>query len=146
MWEQSASVDIDAPPALVWDVLTDLESYPDWNRYASQAIGELEVGGEVKIEVPQWRGKRSWINNVVTDIVDEERLCWRSTSWFDFLVTGTRCRLLEPLPGGGTRFSEVEEMSGPLAGLVKRGMGEQLLGGLQDECDSVRDEALRRLG
>ena len=52
MWSHATEVTIDAPPAEVWKVLVDLDRYPDWNRYATSAVGDLRVGGTVEIDVP----------------------------------------------------------------------------------------------
>ena len=143
MWKHEADVTIDASPQDVWKVLVDLARYPEWNRYATSAVGDLRVGGEVKIIVPRQGEKRGPVNNRVTEIVIDERLCWRSLSWYRYLVYGVRCRHLEGQPDGSTVFREVEAMHGPLAGLVKRLMAAQLLRGLQTECDSLKQEVER---
>ena len=143
MWSHEAEVAIDATPSEVWRVLADLDRYPQWNRYAITATGELREGGEVEINVPRQGGKRGPVNNRVTELVINERLCWRSLSWYRFLVYGVRCRHLDVQPDGTTVFHEVETMHGPLAGVIRRAMAPQLLGGLQTECDSLRDEVDR---
>jgi uncharacterized protein YndB with AHSA1/START domain len=144
MGTQQAHVHIDASPHEVWEVLVDLERYPTWNRYASSAVGDLRVGGEVEIMVPRGAAKPGPVNNRVTELVPDERLCWRSLSWYRFLAYGIRCRHLEPQPDGTTVFREIETMHGPLGRLVERTMGPQLLQGLQTECDSLKEELSRR--
>ena len=118
MWSHEAEVAIDATPSEVWRVLADLDRYPQWNRYAITATGELREGGEVEINVPRQGGKRGPVNNRVTELVINERLCWRSLSWYRFLVYGVRCRHLDVQPDGTTVFREVETMHGPLAGVI----------------------------
>ena len=143
MWSHEAIATIDASPHEVWGVLVDLARYPDWNRYAIAAVGELRVGGEVEITVPRRGEKYGPVNNRVTELVPSERLCWRSLSWYRFLVYGVRCRHIEAQPDGTTVFREVETMHGPLAGLIRRSMDAQLLGGLRTECDSLQQEVER---
>ena len=141
---QSTSIEIDAAPDLVWEVLTRFDDYPTWNRYASAAIGELRDGANVRITVPDGRGGTRKVDNVITEIVAGKRLCWRSLGWYRFLVSGVRCRDIEQLSDGRTRFSETETTSGPLAGFIHRSMGEQLLDGLRVECESLKDECESR--
>ena len=43
MGSQQANVRIEASPHDVWRVLTDIDRYPTWNRYATSAVGELRV-------------------------------------------------------------------------------------------------------
>jgi uncharacterized membrane protein len=143
VWSHEAEVTIVAPPSEVWSALVDLDRYPEWNRYATSAVGDLRVAGEVEINVPRQGGKRGPVNNRVTELVINQRLCWRSLSWYRFLVYGVRCRHLEVQPDGTTVFREVETMHGPLAGIIQRAMAPQLLDGLQTECDSLRDEVER---
>ena len=69
MWSHEASVTIDASPLEVWKVLVDIDRYPLWNRYATSAVGELRVGGEVVINVPRQREKRGPVTNRVTEFV-----------------------------------------------------------------------------
>lgn len=145
MWSHEAEVAIDAPPSEVWRVLVDLDRYPEWNRYATSAVGELRVGGEVVINVPRQKEKRGPVNNRVTELVADHRLCWRSLSWYKFLVYGVRCRHLEVQPDGTTVFREVETMHGILSGAIRMAMAPQLLRGLQTECDSLKEE-VERLG
>ena len=143
MWSHEAVVTIDAPPCEIWRVLVDLDRYPEWNRYATSAVGELRVGGEVEINVPRQGEKRGPVNNRVTELVINQRLCWRSLSWYKFLVYGVRCRHLEVQSDGTTIFREVETMHGSLAGVIQRAMAPQLLRGLQSECESLKEEVER---
>jgi len=143
LWSHEAFVTIEAPPSEVWKVLVDLDQYPHWNRYATSAVGELRVGGEVQICVPRQGEKRGPVNNRVTELVIDQRLCWRSLSWYRFLVHGVRCRHLEARSDGSTLFREVETMHGPLAGVIQRAMASQLLRGIQVECDSLKEEVER---
>jgi hypothetical protein len=38
-------VDIEATPERVWEVLTDLPAYPEWNPFVRRAEGSFAVGG-----------------------------------------------------------------------------------------------------
>lgn len=141
---QTTSIEIEAAPDLVWEVLTSFDDYPSWNRYASAAIGELRNGAKVRITVPDGRGGTRDVDNVITMIVPRRRLCWRSLGWYRVLVSGVRCRDIEELADGRTRFTETETTTGPLAGFIHRSMGEQLLDGLRVECESLKHECETR--
>lgn len=38
------SVEIDATPAQVWEVLTDTAAYPEWNPFLISSTGDVRVG------------------------------------------------------------------------------------------------------
>ena len=41
-------IEIDAPPAKVWEAMTDLDSFPKWNPLSPKAKGELREGATLK--------------------------------------------------------------------------------------------------
>lgn len=53
------SLDIAAPPARAWEVLTDLERWPEWTasvtRVTRPAPGPFGVGAQARIEQPRLR-------------------------------------------------------------------------------------------
>jgi hypothetical protein len=51
--ELSTYVDIDAAPERVWEVLTDVPAWPQWNRFVTAAEGRFAVGERVSLEVPK---------------------------------------------------------------------------------------------
>lgn len=48
----SVKVEIDAPAALVWDVLADLARYPEWNPFTVRAESTLAVGDPIDLYLP----------------------------------------------------------------------------------------------
>jgi uncharacterized protein YndB with AHSA1/START domain len=49
--ELRTEIDIAAPPARVWEVLTDFARYHEWNPFITSISGELVVGEELAITV-----------------------------------------------------------------------------------------------
>jgi len=47
----SIEVDIDAPASLVWEVLTDLERYPQWNPFCPRIESTLKLGDPVHMHI-----------------------------------------------------------------------------------------------
>src|SRR3954470_22514684 len=50
--EMRTSIDLDATPERVWEVLTDVPAYPDWTPVLISAEGVLAVGGRVVFGFP----------------------------------------------------------------------------------------------
>ena len=88
--------DIEASPAEVWEVLTDYAAYPEWNPTQDGLDGAT-----------------------VAMSVANETLRWETTSGLIGIFDGERTFSLEPLDGGGTRFTQSELFRGvvvPFAG------------------------------
>ncbi len=49
--EIRTEIDIEAPPEKVWAVLTDFESYPDWNPFIRKIEGRAAVGETLSAEM-----------------------------------------------------------------------------------------------
>lgn len=86
----AASVDIDATPELVWQVLTDVERWPEWTetmrRVERLDSGPFALGSTVRIEQPRLR-PAIWL---VTELTPGSSFSWTSTSGGVTTVAGHR--------------------------------------------------------
>ena len=51
------NIDIDAAPEAVWEVLSDLRSYPSWNPFIREARGTLAPGERLEVQLQPARGR-----------------------------------------------------------------------------------------
>lgn len=146
-WEVSHQVNIAAGPPVVWSLLTDLERYPEWNRYSPRVTGKVAVGEVVWVEA-HLDDEVQRVKNVVLSVKPEKELCWQSAGWYGFLARGTRCRNLSKTANGGTLLVHHEIMSGPLAWLIEHLYRERIERGIKLVDDSVaaRAETLANSG
>ena len=100
-WEVIHEIDVAASPAVVWEVLIDLDRYPEWNRYSPNVRGRVAVGEVISVEA-HLDDEIQHVQNVVTSVKTNEELCWQSTDWYGFLASGTRCRWLSATEDGDT--------------------------------------------
>ena len=118
MKEIRTEIEIDAPPSVVWDVLTGLEAYPEWNPHVTAAAGDLRDGGELRIRVKP-SGARSRDIGVTVDVLESPHsLGWTGSIGHPWLFTGEHTFELHDLGGGRTHFVNRERISGLLARLV----------------------------
>jgi uncharacterized protein YndB with AHSA1/START domain len=123
----SKSIDIHAPPAIVWAVWTDLERWPEWTASVSRiervTPGPLAVGLRVRIWQPKFP-RAEWR---VTEIDEGRAFVWVSRSP-GATVTGTH--RIEPR-AGGSRATMSIAFEGPVAkvvGWLSRSLTERYLG------------------
>ena len=110
---------IEASPAAVWAVLTDLERYPEWNPFIVEAEGPVEVGARLTNRLQAPGGKTMTFKPRVTEV---EPL--RSFEWLGRLVApgvfdGRHRFELHPAPEG-TRLIHSEQFNGLLVRMFKR--------------------------
>jgi hypothetical protein len=120
----ASEIVIDAAAREVWEVLVDLDRYPEWNRFTPRitlASRDLAVGAELDLDCFMTEDKLLRDEHEVILEVDRERLV---------LAMGTsrrrgrpgivscRRQVCLPVGPGRTRFTNTEEFTGPLAPLV----------------------------
>jgi uncharacterized protein YndB with AHSA1/START domain len=112
--EFSISVDIQAPPDVVWAVMSDVERWHEWTASITSVKrldpGPLALGARAHVRQPKLRPA----NFVVTDVVPNRTFTWVTRSPG---VVATARHACEPI-AGGTRASLSVQFDGWLAAPV----------------------------
>jgi uncharacterized membrane protein len=110
------SIEIAAPPARVWAVMSDIDRWPEWTESVDTAQrgepGPLVVGSTATIKQPKL-ARSKW---VVTEADPASGFVWQSKSMG---VTTTGGHLIEATADGGTRARLTLDMTGLLAPVVQ---------------------------
>ena len=139
--EQSITVDIAAPPEHVWEVLTDVEAWPQWAPTVTSVRrlydGPLREGSRAEISQPRLPDTEY----VVTEVVPGSSFTWVASGPG---VRTTARHDAEPLPDGGTRVRLSVSQTGALGsvmGRFYRGLTERYLAGeangLKARCEGL---------
>jgi hypothetical protein len=113
-----STVDIRASPAAVWAVLTDFESYPEWNPFITRAEGAPAAGERLRIHVDPPEGRGMTFRPRVVHADTDERLVWQGKLGISGLFDGRHEFLIEPNDDGTVRFTQREVFTGLLVGLL----------------------------
>ena len=110
------SIEIEAPPARVWAVLTDFAAMSDWNSFIRSISGDLTPGGRLSIHVvPPGKSGMRFKPTVIT-LEPERELRWLGRLVVPGLFDGEHYFLLHPLDGTRTRLTHGEKFTGLLVG------------------------------
>jgi len=140
--EIRAELDIDAPSERVFDVLTDLDAYPEWNPFTPRVESTLRLGDPVHLHVRLGKGARlSHRIEYVTAHERPHRLCWGADVGARFLVRADRCQTLTALEGDRTRYVCTDRITGWLTPLVIRFFGEAMQRGFEDGALALKKRA-----
>jgi hypothetical protein len=110
--------EIDAPPAAVWAVLTDLPAYPAWNPHVVAAEGDLREGARLDIRVRTGDGHPRAMRVTVERVDPERTLSWVGTVVGSGVFEARHTFELHPLAGDRTRLVNREDLTGVLVGVV----------------------------
>lgn len=117
------TIELDAPPGVVWAVLTDLDRWVEWNPFAT-AQGRAEVGERLVVRLTGGAGGRGvTFKPRVTAADPGVRFAWLGSLGPRGLFDGEHSFRLEPLDGGArTRLLHGETFTGVLVALFARTM------------------------
>jgi hypothetical protein len=137
-----AEIEIDAPPDDVFDILTDLDRYAEWNPFTPRIDSTLELGAPVDMRVRLFEGRRLLRQvEYVTVVNRPTQLCWGANIPLRSLVRADRCQTLEPLPGDRTRYICSDQFSGWLTPIVMRYFGPAVKRGFEDCAFALKQHA-----
>jgi len=140
MKEIRTEIDIRASADRVWEVLTDLERYPEWNPFITRAEGDLREGGRLRIRIEPPGRKPMHFRPVVQRVEEHSTLSWRGRFLAPGLFTGEHTFELEAGPNG-VRLIQSERFSGILVPLMWRVMGPAVRTGFSGMNQELKSRA-----
>jgi hypothetical protein len=124
MYTVTNSIDLDATPSRVWNVLTAGQGYPEWNPFIRRLEGPLTRGGKLTVRIAPPGGMPMTFTPTVTDVDPGRRLAWLGHLGIPGLFDGAHSFTLEPLADARTRLVQSESFTGILVwfshGLLKK--------------------------
>lgn len=111
------TLDIEAPAARVWDILTDFPRYPDWNPYISRVEGELVPLRRLRVTTPPVLARPHSFRPTLLDVDPGAKFRWAYIILSPRLFRGEHFFALESVDPGSTRLVHGESFSGLLTPL-----------------------------
>lgn len=127
--------DIAASPEHVYDVLTDLAGYDQWNPWVVGAAGTVSPGNKVDVW-PLLRGKQQHYRHRILEADRGRRFVWCDLGWFTLFAKGERHRTLEPTETGCRYIVELR-LNGIAKNMADKQFGESMRAGLAAEADAL---------
>ncbi len=110
----STHVDIQATSGRVWEVLSDLAAYPEWNPFIPRIDGEIRPGGRLEVRIQPPGAKGMTFRPTVLKAEPNRELRWRGRLWLPGLFDGEHAFTIEPNAAGRVRFIQSETFTGLL--------------------------------
>jgi hypothetical protein len=133
----SGEIDIDAPPQVVWEVLTQFENWPNWNSDVKSMSfpGPLAPGTEFR-----WKAGPGTIVSTLERVEAPRYIAWRGRT---LTIDAYHEWWLDPRDGG-TNVRTEETFSGLVARLLRGMLQKTLDKSFQDGLERLKLEAERR--
>jgi hypothetical protein len=141
MKQISTDIVVYAPKEIVWQVLTDFESYPEWNPFIRSFLGKPEKGKRFKVVIQQPGSNPMTFSPVCREISENTELRWLGSLGFKGLFDGEHIFELFEEEYGKTRFVQRENFSGILVPLLWRRLNVKTRKGFEMMNEALKDRA-----
>jgi hypothetical protein len=116
--ECAITINVRAPAARIWALLTNADDMPRWNSTITRIQGPITQGTKLQLVVPL--APRRVFKPKVARLDQLHRMVWRDGAAPMF--KGERTFTLTPRDDGSTDFSMVEVFSGLMLPMIKRSL------------------------
>jgi hypothetical protein len=130
---------VETPAGRVWEIITDLGRYEQWNPFIPRARGRIEPGARVEIEVHPPGRKRARFRPRVVQVIPGSSFQWIGRVLVPGLYDGRHFFELHPVSPSSVRFVQRERVSG----LIVLLMWSRLSGPVREGYRQM-NEALKR--
>ena len=111
----SATITIDAPIETVWQVITDVNAYHEWNPLIPSAQGEARTGSSIDMLIcPPGLMRRQALVKVLA-VEPKREFRWLGRWGLPWILDGNHAFHLEALGPAQTQLTQKEKFSGILA-------------------------------
>jgi hypothetical protein len=108
------SIEIDAPPNVIWEILTEFDRFELWNPFIRSIDGTAVPGTKLKVKVQPPEGNVMTFQSMVLVADPGKELRWLGRVIFPGIFDGEHSFQIEPLSDRRVRFVHSEKFSGLL--------------------------------
>lgn len=112
------NVEVNAPPARIWTLLTDFARMPTWNPFIRSISGNLAPGARLSVHIVPPGKSGMWFKPTVLSVRPERELRWLGRLLIAGMFDGEHYFLLEPVGEARTLVTQGEKFSGLLVGFL----------------------------
>lgn len=133
-------VEIHAPIEIVWAVLTEVDTYSDWNPFTPQLRTDFSMGSPASLLVRMGPAKFRIAERVCA--FEKPRLiAWERTFGARWLLHAVREQHLQPVGRSGCSYHNTDRLTGVLAPMVLACFGSYMRRGFDDVAEGLKARA-----
>lgn len=124
-------ITINASKKVVWDILLNHEAYEEWNPFIRKLSGPTQAGDHLLVNIQPPDKKAMEFKPLVLVNEKEKEFRWKGKLLVKGIFDGEHYFLLESLGPNETRFTQGENFTGILSGLMMNMIRENTEKGFQ---------------
>jgi hypothetical protein len=132
---------IDAPAEKVWSILTDFESFDDWNPFIQVKKGKLETGAQLEVLLQLPGRKAITMKPTVVKVEPVREFRWSGSMWVKGIFDWEHAFRIEELDENRSRLIQCERFKGVIAPLILHIIGEDVQKGFESMNLSLKKES-----
>lgn len=117
-------INIAATPEKIWSVISDFQSYPEWNPFIRSISGDQRLGATLQVNLHPPEGKAMKFAPALLVFDKNKELRWKGKFLFKGLFDGEHYFIIEPLKNGSSLFLHGEHFNGLLVGMLSKTLSE----------------------
>lgn len=139
----SDPVEIEAPASVVWEVLTDLGRYGEWNPFCVWAESTLEIGAAVHMKLVNYANPGTLVPNCefVCACIPERLLSWEMPDSEAWPYPARRDQVIETIGTARCRYFSTDAFTGPNGIHVMRFAGPWIARAFNDSAQALKARA-----
>lgn len=120
MQEIKTEIEISAPPAKVWKIITDIDRWQEWSPTINASQGVASIGSKLSITMmSEEKGKDGpKYNPIILKLEEPKYFHWRAHMMAEFIFTNDKIFLLEEI-STGTKVTHLETFKGLIAPMFR---------------------------
>jgi hypothetical protein len=139
---RSELIEIDAPASIVWEILTDLPRYGEWNPFCIKAESTLEIGAPIVMHLTNFWNDTIAINTEFVCANEPERLLsWKLDWQADWPYAARRDQMVTPLGPDRCTYESVNAFYGDTGTHVMRFAGPWVKAAFDNTARALKSRA-----
>ena len=141
MQELHTEIAINATTEVIWELLTDLNHYSDWNPFITTASGKVVVGEKLKVYLKPPNGRPFTFTPTVNKVIAQKEFRWLGHLLFRGLFDGEHIYELHSLGDNQTRFIQREQFRGVLVPIFWKSLSTSTRKGFEAMNQAIKERA-----
>lgn len=141
MLELRSEIEIQASTERVWQLLTDLTSFPQWNPFIRRAQGEIKERARLEVYIQPSGAGGMTFKPTILKVEPNRELRWLGRLIMPGLFDGEHIFTIEPLGNNRTRFTQREIFNGLFVPLLAHSLKTDTLRGFEEMNQALKARA-----